>query len=133
MSEENVEAVRAVYEEWKNGNFKAGTDLYDEQVLLVQTAAFPDPGSYRGLRGIGEYMRNFLEVWEKVTIEAEDLVEAGDAVVAAVVQRGVGKGSGATPAELRYFQVWTFRGASVIRLEVIRDRTAALKAAGVRE
>jgi ketosteroid isomerase-like protein len=132
MSDENVEAVRAVYEGWQNGNFQAGVDLYDPQALLVMGEGFPESGSYHGPEGIGEYMRAFLEAWEKVTIEAEDLVDAGDSVVATVVQRGAGRGSGAT-AELRYFQVWTFRAGRVIRLDVLRDRAAALEAAGVRE
>jgi ketosteroid isomerase-like protein len=133
MSQENVKAVRAVYEEWRNGNFRAGVDLYDPLALLVQGRGFPESGSYLGLEGIGKYMRTFLEAWEKVTIEAEDLVDAGDSVVAAVVQRGIGKGSGAAPAEFRYFQVWTFRAGNVIRLDVLRDRAEALEAAGLSE
>jgi ketosteroid isomerase-like protein len=36
------------------------------------------------------------------------------------------------PAEFRYFQVWTFRGGSVIRIESIRDRDDALEAVGLR-
>ncbi len=133
MSQKNLEAIRAVYEEWRNGNFRAGVDLYDPQALLVQGEGFPEAGSYLGLEGIGDYMQTFLEAWEKVTIEAEDLVDAGDSVLAAVVQRGTGKGSGAEPAEFRYFQVWTFSADRVIRLDVLRDRAAALEAAGMRE
>lgn len=129
MSQENVAAVRAVYDEWRKGNFRAGVDLYDSQALLVQGETFPESGNYVGLEGIGEYMRTFLEAWEEVTIDVEDLVDAGDSVIAAVVQRGIGKGSGA-PAEFRYFQVWTFRGDRVIRLDVLRDRAAADDAAG---
>jgi ketosteroid isomerase-like protein len=91
MSDENMEAVRAVYEEWGKGNFRAGVDLYDRLALLVQGAGFPETGAYLGLEGIGRYMRAFLEAWERVTIEAEDLLQAGDGVVAAVVQRGIGK------------------------------------------
>ena len=87
MSKENVEAVRAVYEEWRSGNFRAGVDLYDPLALLVQDAGLPEPGAYLALKGIGEYMRTFLESWERVTIEAEDLADAGDSGVAAVVQR----------------------------------------------
>jgi hypothetical protein len=34
---------------------------------------------------------------------------------------------------MRYFQVWTFRGASVIRIESVIERADALEAAGVRE
>lgn len=132
MSQENVEAVRGVYEEWRSGNFRAGVDLYDPLALVIQGPEFPEAGAYLGLDGIGRYMRSFLEAWERVTIEAEDLVDAGDSVVAAVVQHGIGRESGAA-TDLRYFQVWSFRGPKVIRLEVIRERAAAFQAVGLQE
>jgi ketosteroid isomerase-like protein len=129
MSRENVEFVRAVYAEWERGNFSAGVDRYDPDAVLVQGEGFPEAGSYQGLAGFANYMHIFLDAWEKVTIEAEELIDAGDSVVAAVLQTGIGKGSGAS-TELRFFQVWTFREGKVIRLEVIRDRDAAFEAAG---
>jgi ketosteroid isomerase-like protein len=130
MSRENVEFVRAVYAEWERGNFSAGVDRYDPDAVLVQGEGFPEAGSYQGLAGFANYMHIFLDAWEKVTIEAEELIDAGDSVVAAVLQTGIGKGSGAS-TELRFFQVWTFREGKVIRLEVIRDRDAAFEAAGI--
>jgi ketosteroid isomerase-like protein len=132
MSQENVEIVRGIYEEWRKGNFRAGVELYDPLALLVQGEGFPESGAYLGLDEIARYMRAFLEAWKHVTIEAQDLVESGDSVVAAVLQRAIGKGS-AAPGELRYFQVWSFRGGKVIRLEVCRERAEALEAAGLSE
>jgi hypothetical protein len=49
-----------------------------------------------------------------------------------VRQRGVGVSSGVV-TELRYFQVWTFRGDAIIRIESIREREQALEAVGLRE
>jgi ketosteroid isomerase-like protein len=133
MPAENVEAVKAVYEEWGRGNFRAGVDLYDPQVLLVLDPQFPESGTYLGADGIARYMRTFLEAWEKLTVEAEEFLEAGESVIVTVVQGGMGRSSGATPADLRYFQVWTFRAGRVIRLDVLRDRSDALEAAGISE
>src|SRR3954462_7389846 len=113
MSRDNVEAVRAVYDEWGEGNFRAGLDLYDPLALLVQGEEFPEHGAYLGLDEIGKYMRSFLQAWARLTIWAEELVDAGSSVFAAVVQRATGKGSGAA-AELRYFHIWSFRGRKVI-------------------
>jgi len=132
MSQENVDALRAVYDEWGNGNFRAGVDLYDPEVVFVQGPGFPESGAHHGREGIREYMRTFLETWTRLTIEADDFLEAGDTVVAEVVQRGSGKES-AAPGEFRYFHVWSFRGGKVIRLEVIRNREDALEAAGLSE
>jgi ketosteroid isomerase-like protein len=47
-----------------------------------------------------------------------------------VRQRGVGAGSGVS-TEMHYFQLWTFRGGKVIRLEVIADEAEALEAVGL--
>jgi len=131
MSEENVETVRSVYEEWAKGNFRAGVELYDPQILMVQHQGFPESGSYLGLDGIRRYMGEFLEAWEEVSLSAEEVIDAGDSVVVAVVHRGTGKGSGAEPNEFRYFHVWSFRGNRVIRLDAIRERADALEAAGI--
>ena len=123
MSEENVEAIRGVYELWGEGDFRGGVDLFDPEVEFVLAAEFPDTGTYRGPQGIAGYMRHFLEPWERITIAAEELTDAGDAVIASVLQAGVGAGSG-IPTEFRYFQTWTFRDGRVIRLENSRDRPA---------
>ena len=130
MSEENVEAVRGVYKRWAEGDFRAGIDLFDPLIVFVMRPEFPDSGTYLGPERVAEYMRGFLEPWTRLTIEAEELTEAGDSVVAAVCQRGVGTGSGAA-TEFRYFQVWSFRGPTVIRFENIRERAEAAEATGL--
>lgn len=130
MSQEHLDAVRAVYDAWGRGDFQGGPNVYDPLAVLVQGEGFPDKGAHLGIEGIRKYTRGFLEAWERITIEAEELIEAGDSVIAAVVQRGVGQGSGA-PAEFRYFHVWTFRGDRVIRLETVRERAQALALTGL--
>jgi ketosteroid isomerase-like protein len=132
MSHENVEAIRAVYERFGKGDFEASLDLVDPLVLFVLGPEFPESGTYLGLERLAEYTRGFLEPWSRITIEAEEITDAGDSVVAAVRQRGVGDESGAA-TEFRYFQVWSFRGRKVIRLENFRQRSAALEAAGLSE
>ncbi len=132
MSDDNVEAVRSVYEGWSEGDFTVGTDLLDPKILFVLGPEFPDAGTYLGTEALAQYMHGVLEPWTRFTIEAGEIREAGDSIFAAVCQRGVGTSSGA-PAEFRYFQVWTFRGGKVIRLEGIRDRAEALEVAGLSE
>ena len=128
MSQQNVEAVRRVYERWATGDFTASMGLLDPAAVLVLAPEFPDAGTYEGLGRISEYMRGFLEPWTRVTIAAEELTDAGDAVLAAVRQTAVGESSGLETG-LRYFQLWTFRDGKVVRLEGFRDRGAALAAA----
>ena len=131
MSAQHIDAVRSVYERWSEGDFRASMDVLDPHALLVLRPEFMDAGLYLGVERIEEYTRHFLEPWSRITIEAEELTEAGDSVIAAVLQSGVGSESGIS-TELRYFHVWTFRGDRVVRLESIREREEALEAVGLR-
>jgi uncharacterized protein len=130
MSVENLEVIRGVYERFGTGDFRASLEVVDPLVLFVLPPGFPESGTYLGVEELLRYTRGFLEPWSRITIEAEGLTEAGDSVVAAVRQRGEGSESGAT-TELRYFQVWSFRGGKVIRLENFRERGEAIEAAGL--
>jgi len=130
MAEGNVEIVERIYDGWGEGRFGSSVDAFDRHVLFVINKGFPDPGAYLGEAGIAGYMRGFLESWTRITIEAEELVPAGDTIIARIVQRGVGDASGAE-TEFRYFQLWTFRGDRVIRLENMRERDEAFAAAGL--
>jgi ketosteroid isomerase-like protein len=133
MSQENVEIVRRIYVEWGRGSFREGAELYDPHVLLVVRPEFgPASGVYRGPDEIARYMRDFLAEWDGLVIAGEEFLDAGDSVIVRVDQRATGRESG-TPVHAPYFQVWTFRGASVIRIESIPERAEALEAAGLSE
>jgi ketosteroid isomerase-like protein len=108
-------------------------ELYDPYVVLVLRPEFPDAKAYYGPDEIRRYMReDFLADLEGAVIVGEEFLDAGDSVVVRVNQRATGAGSGA-PVGMRYYQVWTFRGRSVIRIESIRGREEALEAAGLRD
>jgi ketosteroid isomerase-like protein len=139
MSQENVEVVRGVYERWSEGDFRASVDLLDPHVVLVLDPEFapylmsnPDEGAFYGIEAVAAYTRDILEPMTHLTMEAEEIVAAGDSVLVSVRQRGVGSTSG-VPTEMRYFTLWTFRGRRVIRIESFRERAEALEAAGLRE
>ncbi len=82
-------------------------------------------GLYCGPDEVARYMREvFLPEWEGLVIAGDEFVDAGESVVVRLDQRGTGRQSGA-PGQLRYFQVWTFRGTSVIRVESVMERAEA--------
>jgi ketosteroid isomerase-like protein len=131
MSERNVQLVRRIYDGWARGDFRAGVELYDPHVVLVLRPEFPDPGVYHGPEGIRGYMRDhFLADFEDARIAGEEYIEAGDSVVVRISQRAIGPASGA-PVEMSYYNVWTLRGDSVIRIESISGREEALAAVGL--
>jgi ketosteroid isomerase-like protein len=129
VNERPTDIVRRVYERWAQGDFSAGGELYDEASVFVLSPDFPDSGIYVGRDEMLKYMRGFLEPWDNLTVECLDTVEAGDTLLAEVEQSGEGIRSGAVTG-FTYFQVWTFRGGKLMRLENVMKRDEALTLIG---
>ncbi len=129
MSQENLDALKRLYERWGAGDW-ADASVFDTHAVGV----FPDlsPRGIYGLEALSEYMRRFLESWDDLRMEATDYRAAGDSFVVQVRRIAAGKRSG-VPLEDRTFHVWTFRGGVVIRVEVFDRESDALEAVGLRE
>ncbi len=132
MADRHLEIVRGIYDEWGRGNFRAGPEHFDADVTLVVGDGFPDSGTYRGPDGVRDYMLQFLDSWERVTISGVAFTRAGDRVLVEVHQAGIGRGSGA-PVAMGYFHIWTLSEGAVVRLLTTKDRPAALAAGGLPE
>jgi ketosteroid isomerase-like protein len=128
MSERNVLALRAAFEQYAHGDFSPIGVLGDDFELIVSPEA-PDAGTYRG-----EEARRWLRTWvasfEDMTIEATEILDSGDKVLLGMVQRGRPPGSDAL-VEGRWWQVSTFHEGEIVRAEMFRERAQALEAAGL--
>jgi ketosteroid isomerase-like protein len=56
MARDQVEALRAVYDEWARGNFRAGQDLWDPDVVFSLRPEFPD-AAIENIRGRAEALQ----------------------------------------------------------------------------
>jgi len=130
MSDENLETLARIYDAWEQGDFTVGVAAFDQNATLVIDPDIPDAGVFVGPDGIRAYMTRFLEAWESLTIAAESFKDVGDTILVEVKQTGIGQDSGA-PVTLSYFQLWTFRGGTVIRLESVLHEAKALEAIGL--
>lgn len=135
MSKENVETVRRGYELYAAGDlegvaalFSAGAELADAGGLGVTGTA---AGTRQGPEGFLRASEEALEAFEDYRVEAEDFIDAGEAVVVPVRISGSGRSSGAK-LETRLTHLWVLRDGSVIRGEVYRTTEEALEAAGKR-
>ena len=127
-----MEVVRQIYEAWATGDFRARVGDLDRHVVLVIGSDFPEFGVFVGPEGIRDYMHRFLDQWERLTIEAKELTAVGDTVLAEVVQHGRGRASG-VEGDNQYFQLFTFRGGKIVRMESIMSKGEALEAVGLSE
>jgi ketosteroid isomerase-like protein len=133
MSQENADAVQALYDRFREGDFRPSVELLDRHVVFMPMLDLPDApetGLYSGVEALAEWMRGLFENFADLTMEAVDLIPAGDSVLVSVRQRGVARRSG-IPSDARYYTLWSFRGSKVIRIETFRERARALEAAGL--
>ena len=133
MSKENVEIIRRSYERWNHGDFRWATELAGPEFEYVAAGGIPGlSGSFRAPEGFMRFLEQFWEQFDEPQAEPQELIEAGDRVLAVVNFRGRGRQSG-VEVNMEVFQLWTFRDGKVIRGHGFFDREAALEAAGLRE
>jgi uncharacterized protein len=129
MGQGDIELLRELYEEWGRGDFSR--DFFAPDVV---SHAHGIVGMVSGQNGLEEMLaaqRDWLRHWERpFRIEAEELLDAGDLVVALIRWRGRGKGSGAE-IEAEGAHVWELRDGKAVRWDIYRDREQALAAAGL--
>jgi ketosteroid isomerase-like protein len=131
VSHENVEVVRAAYEESSRGDFSRWAELPDD-FEFVASPELPDAGTYRG-EAARRWLTAWLESFERLTIEATEIIDASDdKVVVGILQRGRPRGSQSI-VEGRWWAVTTLRGGEFIRSELLPHRREALKAVGLQE
>jgi ketosteroid isomerase-like protein len=128
MAGENLAALERLYDGWARGDMTAATPLLDELFVYVPQDTDLDRGPHYGVEASNRYMRRFLEGWDEWRIEATGYREVGDTVIADVHRTGKGK-SGVTVDD-RAYHVWTFRGGTAIRLDVLTSEADALATVG---
>src|SRR6478609_9698267 len=72
MSEENVDLVRSIYEDWERGDF--GSAEWADTNIEYLLPDGPEPGGGKGLAGIAETHRNWLSAWGDWRVAAEEFV-----------------------------------------------------------
>jgi ketosteroid isomerase-like protein len=131
MSQENVETVLAAMDAWNRGDWD---EALKDAAPDVEWDASTNSGEWRGVhRGhdqVRQLWRSFLEPWESLRIEIDEVIDAGDHVV--TCQTGHLRGRDGIEVTTRTSWVWTFRDGVVTHVEAFNEREA-LDAAGLSE
>jgi ketosteroid isomerase-like protein len=133
VSRENVEVVRRVYEAAARQDSAGVLELYDPGVVLDATAiglVGSAKKKYRGHEGLRALFAEWHDAWGEIEYSYEELIDAGDRVVAVVTRHARGRSSG-VEVERPFTLVWTVRDGRVVSVVWFLDREEALKAAGV--
>jgi hypothetical protein len=131
---ENLDLARSIYQDWERGDFSSAK-WADPNIDLVW-ADGPDPGSWRGLAGMAESVRDHFSPWEDVrAIAGECRALDGERVMVLDHRSGHGKTNG---LDLAYVPtqggtVWHLRDGRVTRLVLYYQRDRALADLGLEE
>ena len=124
---ENVEVVSQVLERWRNGELSPESFADD---IVWDSTSFPDGRIVQGRDGMNEFLRRWLGTWDQYEIEVEEIIDAGQEVVALTHERGRGRGSNAS-VELRGALVFWVANGKVVRFKGFLDRDEALEFVGL--
>jgi ketosteroid isomerase-like protein len=128
----NMEAVRAVYDGWFEGNLPSALAHLDPAVVWEAIPDAPDAGTYRGHAGVRRYMEDWLGDFEMVSMDFEEVVEAPDRLVLVQRASATGKGSG-VETELHYAVAYWLSDQTITQVREFRTKAEALEAAGLTE
>ena len=135
MSEENVDAMRKVYEAMARGDFWVAGEVFDPEIewsWSPSLSGLTGVGTYHGIEGVEAATRDVFKAWDLFQQDAEEFIEEGDDVVVVVRMHGRLKGSH-QEIEDTAGHVWTFRDSRVIRFRAFDTPSEALEAAGLSE
>ena len=134
MSQENVEIVREHFEGVNRRDWAAVIAAYDEEVVLVvHDLVAPDAGVFNGREAVGGWFGDWFRAFGKdYRFEVEEARSIGQHVLAVARHHGSGRASGVKVEQITA-NLYTVRGAKIVRVELYASATEALKAGGLAE
>ena len=137
MSEENVElatrAYAALNDAYRTGDFQPVIEeFFDPEIVFRPAGVLPETGAVRGHEELLGFTVRQTEAFEQLSIEPEEIIDAGDRVVVPLRLGGRARFTG-IPIEFSFVHVATFRSGKALRVDVYADKAEALEAAGLSE
>ena len=131
MSQENLSALRTLYEAYRRKDIPALFiptlfEVFDPEIEIYQSELLPWGGRYRGHHEAGEFFRRLTRSID-ARLDAEEFVQAGDHLVILGYSRGRVKASD-QQFEVRAVHIWTMRNGKAVRFEAYIDTPKMLHA-----
>ena len=132
MSQENVEVAKRALAARNSGDVDALLALMTDDIVIDASRRIIDPVTATGHDAARRFAAMLDEVWADQRQEAEEWIDAGDAVVVPTRLINIGRASGVA-VEARSAWVIYIRDGKISRLVVYQSRAEALKAVGLSE
>jgi ketosteroid isomerase-like protein len=132
MSRESIELLRRGYDAFNSGDAEPFFALLDERFVYTSRDELPGGGSFEGVATFRDRVAALADIFDEVRFEPDELIDAGDHVVAIIRWVARGRASGVALEEA-LSHVWTIRDGRGVELRVYARRDEALEAVGLSE
>ncbi|MGH2961036.1 MAG: nuclear transport factor 2 family protein [Solirubrobacterales bacterium] len=134
MSQENVEVVRGIIDAINRGDIDAVVESATEDFVTDwSNSRGLLSGIHRGRDQVREAFESFLEPWDSLRWEPEELIELDEDRVLTVSRLQMrGRGSG-VEVNASGASIWTIRDRRAAAITLYQSKAEALEAAAVRE
>ena len=132
MTSANLELVRSLYTAWGRGDWSSA-DWADPEIEFAAADALP-PVSSKGLAGLAEAWREFLDPWEEWRVEPVEYRELDEERILVFIKlSGRGRTSGLEVDQMRAegANLFHIRAGKVTRLVLYWNRERALADVGL--
>ena len=126
-----MEIVRSGYQSF-NRTHKLDVDAFHPNIEWHTRDDLPDSGTHRGHDGVGQLLSSWVEAFEDLRVDPEELIDADELVVAVVRLRGRIRGSG-QDVEMEETHVWRHLDGKATEVREYQTKAEALKAVGLAE
>jgi ketosteroid isomerase-like protein len=131
MSQNDVESILAGYAAFSRGDLDAAVEGFHPDIEWIAWDALPDQATVRGVDAVRGFFRTWREAFDDLTVEAEEIIEAGQHVVVVTRVRARIRGSHADIGAPTVPWVWTIRDGKAVRMEMFANKAEAFRALGL--
>ena len=128
MSQENLERTRAGWE-FVNRTGEINPEVLHPDIVWHTRADLPDTRTYRGPDGVAELHDEWAGTFEEFTVDIEELIDAGEYVVAVLHIHGRISGS-SQQLEMAETHVGRWIGGKLVEVREYATKDEALMALG---
>jgi ketosteroid isomerase-like protein len=135
---ENLDLVRSIYADWERGDFSLvdreseWRDVFEPDFEWHTRDDLPDAGVRKGYEGTVRLRDEWVEAFDDMHVDLDELIDAGDHVIAVTRLCGCLRGSG-HELDVQETQVWKMRHGRATEVRAYLTRSEALKAVGLEE
>lgn len=115
-----ADLVTGAYDALNRGDVDGALALLAEDAEWEEHSELPEAGTYHGIGEIRTLLESFLESWNDLHQEAEEVRTRRNRVLVFLRLRARGRGSGVA-VESRYAHLWTLRQGRAVRVDAYYD------------